>query len=787
MYGFINTCLKSLVIDKFGEETWEKLRHEAGVQDTFMTFEVYKDDITMRLVEEACKLLDVAPDVVLKQFGEYFFEFCKRSGYDHMLRTLGGNLFDFIENLDALHSYLSLSYQEMNAPSFRVEKIEDGTMHLHYYSDRRGLCHIVPGIIGAVAKDFFNSEITMEIVNQMEEEERTGKKEHIVFLVTQKPAFTNKRRSKLSATPQYLANSRRQSEKQLNKEDIEKSMHRIRSKDNQTAACPMKKNHWETVRGIVKLGKGKLLRGFEPVYPETLCIDLKTFCNAFPFHIVFDEELRVKQAGVNIQKIVPGLQTMGIHLDQYFTIIHPEVTFTISSVRKFINSQFVLRTKRDMMPESWRRCPMLELRGQMVWMDSLQSMLYLASPLLRSLQELEERRMHISDIAPHDVTRDLILLNQQRLAEMELSNQLERKKEELRILSKHLEEEKKKTETLLYAMLPRHVANQLKEGKKVEAGEFKECTVLFSDVVTFTTICSECEPIQIVFMLNSMYLKFDRLTTVHDVYKVETIGDAYMVVGGVPIPVSSHAERVANFALGMIIAAREVTNPVTGDPIQIRVGLHTGPALAGVVGEKMPRYCLFGDTVNTASRMESHGVPNRIHLSPSAHRALKDKGFKVIDRGEIEVKGKGKMHTYFLAGNLTATDSEIMGRPLRESDSGRESAHSFHELTREALRRPGTQGIPRPLSKDRRPTVAMKYSDSPAEAEVQPPTKTFPKIKNLTGKTRDSESYGSLHSDQQSRDDPYQLSLETAVPAATEPGTSRSASKRVRSNFCVLL
>ena len=97
-------------------------------------------------------------------------------------------------------------------------------------------------------------------------------------------------------------------------------------------------------------------------------------------------------------------------------------------------------------------------------------MLYQASPLLRSLEELEERSMHLSDIAPHDVTRDLILLNQQRLAEMELSSQLERKKEELRLLSQHLEEERRKTETLLYAMLPRHVANQLKEGKTVEAG-----------------------------------------------------------------------------------------------------------------------------------------------------------------------------------------------------------------------------------------------------------------------------------------------------------------------------
>lgn len=106
----------------------------------------------------------------------------------------------------------------------------------------------------------------------------------------------------------------------------------------------------------------------------------------------------------------------------------------------------------------------------MIWMESVGCMIYMCSPKLRRLQELEERKMHLSDIAPHDTTRDLILLNQQRLAEIELSNQLERKKEELRVLSKHLAIEKKKTETLLYAMLPEHVANQLKEGKKVAAG-----------------------------------------------------------------------------------------------------------------------------------------------------------------------------------------------------------------------------------------------------------------------------------------------------------------------------
>ncbi|KAK2881537.1 hypothetical protein Q8A67_018805 [Cirrhinus molitorella] len=751
MYGFINTCLKSLVIDRFGEETWDKLRDAARVQDTFMTYEVYTDNITMQLVTEACKMLELERSVVLGQFGEYFFEFCKRAGYDHMLRTLGGNLFEFMENLDALHGYLSLSYKEMNAPSFRVEKNNDGSLLLHYYSDRRGLCHIVPGIIRAVAKDFFNSKIKMEIVNQIEEVERMGKKEHIVFLITQGPAFFDKDIS----------------ERSLQK----KSLNHV------------EKYHWGTVRNSVHPEEGKTSKGFEPVYPDSLCIDLKTFCNAFPFHIVFDEELQVRQAGVTVQRIVPGLQTRCSQLDQYFTIQHPQVTFNICSIRKFINSHFVLRTQRDRMPIAWKERPMLELRGQMLWMHPLRCMLYLASPLLRSLQELEEHCMHLSDIAPHDATRDLILLNQQRLAEMELSNQLERKKEELHQLSKHLEEEKKKTENLLYAMLPKHVANQLKEGKRVEAGEFEECTILFSDVVTFTNICSECEPIQIVSMLNSMYLKFDRLTTVHSVYKVETIGDAYMVVGGVPIPMSSHTERVANFALGMIIAAKEVTNPVTGGPIQIRVGLHSGPVLAGVVGEKMPRYCLFGDTVNTASRMESHGLPDKIHLSPSVHHALKNKGYQMEERGEIEVKGKGKMHTYFLQRNLKVTESEIMGLLVHNTDSHRKMNHSTQDCASQLPHySPALKATQRLQKRESFPLVPMKYGDSPTESK--PPTQyTEPQHNTITGKPRDSESYGSLYSE----DEPSELTKDS-TPNKTEnkKPSVHERSRRVHTRFCLL-
>ncbi|XP_056591473.1 guanylate cyclase soluble subunit beta-2 [Triplophysa dalaica] len=650
-YGFINTCLKSLVIEKFGDQAWEKLSLMAGVQDTFMTYEVYDDAITLRLVQEACKMLDVSSEVVLKLFGEYFFSFCKMSGYDTMLRTLGGNLVEFIENLDALHSYLALSYEAMNAPSFRVERMNDGRILLHYYSDRKGLYHIVPGIIEAVAKDFFDSEVTMTILNQSEEEERTGKKEHVVFHMLQKEKVSRRKAQTIQ----------KDEETGVDRKENEEAMKKMKDRYANLELCPRKRSPWDIVRSIVMLGQGNLRTSFTPSYPNKLWIEERAFCNAFPFHIVFDQDLVVKQTGVNIQKFVPGLQTAGIRLDEYFTIVHPEVTFNIQSIKKFINSQFVLKTRREMLPEVQKKQSTLKLRGQMMWMESLNCMIYLCSPKLRSLQELEERGLHLADIAQHDTTRDLILLNQQRLAEIELSNKLERKKEELRILSRNLEIEKKKSEKLLYAMLPTHVANQLKEGKRVEAGEFKVCTILFSDVVTFTNICAGCEPIQIVNMLNAMYSRFDRLTSVHGVYKVETIGDAYMVVGGVPVPTATHAEQVSNFALGMRIAAREVNSPITGQPIQIRVGLHTGPVLAGVVGEKMPRYCLFGDTVNTASRMESHGVPDHIHLSPFTYSVLKNKRYEISERGDIEVKGKGLMKTYFLLKNLQMTDEQIMG------------------------------------------------------------------------------------------------------------------------------
>ncbi|CAH1244445.1 GUCY1B3 [Branchiostoma lanceolatum] len=797
VYGFINLCLKSLVVEKFGEEAWENIRREAEVEDNFMTYTYYDDVDTMTLIDVACRSLAVDKSTVLMLFGEFFFEFCVRSGYDHMLRTLGENLVEFIENLDSLHSYLTLAYDKMNAPSFRLEKV-DSNMFLHYYSDRKGLAPMVIGIVKAVARAFFQSEVTMDILSEDREEERTRKKEHVVFSVTQR---------RLGGTgsqkpPKYVAQSHKGGEQQIRKEDVENVLSKLAQ---QNGVCPFPGNGttpkvkakrcWDKLRGIVTMGK--LTNVFQPIYPDDLWVDPRTFCNILPFHIIFDQQLQIKQSGINIQRIVPGIQTINIKVNDYFELIHPEIPLSFEQIKKFINSQFILEAKRLMMPTAWGGRPTLQLRGQMIWMPSIQCMIYMCSPKLTSLKELEERNMYMSEIALHDVTRDLILLNQQRLAEIELAKQLEEKKEELRMMSEALQEEQKRTDMLLYSMLPRQVANKLREGRKVEAGEYDEVTILFSDIVTFTNICAMCKPIQIVQLLNEMYLRFDRLTTVHDVYKVETIGDAYMVVGGLPVPVKSHAERVANMGLGMQMAAGHVKSPVTGKPIQIRVGIHTGPVVAGVVGEKMPRYCLFGDTVNTASRMESHGVPGKVHISPATYKALRGKSFIIKERGEINVKGKGPMYTYYVVGNGEATEDMLMGRPQRNRRASRSITPSpargkgaGEEKEEQQLKSPASEKV-----KDDEPDsemVVMLYKDSHEVSgqQANPPGST--KTSNGVDKGVDKGKKPSKSADSKSKpstlpqeDDPVNLPADPR-PTKTKPKNKRKKEK-TQSKLCVIL
>uniref|UniRef100_A0A8C0G5R2 Guanylate cyclase n=1 Tax=Chelonoidis abingdonii TaxID=106734 RepID=A0A8C0G5R2_CHEAB len=214
-------------------------------------------------------------------------------------------------------------------------------------------------------------------------------------------------------------------------------------------------------------------------------------------------------------------------------------------------------------------------------------------------------------------------------------------------------EEKRKAEVLLYQILPHSVAEQLKRGETVQAEAFDNVTIYFSDIVGFTALSAESTPMQVVTLLNDLYTCFDAIIDNFDVYKVETIGDAYMVVSGLPVRNGKlHAREVARMSLALLDAVRTFKIRHRPDQqLKLRIGIHSGPVCAGVVGLKMPRYCLFGDTVNTASRMESNGEALKIHLSSATKSVLEEVGcFELELRGDVEMKGKGKMQTYWLLG-----------------------------------------------------------------------------------------------------------------------------------------
>ncbi|XP_013417913.1 uncharacterized protein LOC106179004 [Lingula anatina] len=217
--------------------------------------------------------------------------------------------------------------------------------------------------------------------------------------------------------------------------------------------------------------------------------------------------------------------------------------------------------------------------------------------------------------------------------------------------TKELACEKKRTETLLHRMLPPSVADQLKKKKEVVAEYFDSVTVYFSDIVSFTAIASKSTPRQVIRMLNALYSMFDGCIDHYDVYKVETIGDAYMVVSGLPEPnADKHATEIALMALELMKLVNSFEIPhLPGERLRIRIGVNSGPVAAGVVGLKMPRYCLFGDTVNTASRMESTGKARRIQISEQTRDLLDPRcGFVTSHRGKISVKGKGLIDTFWL-------------------------------------------------------------------------------------------------------------------------------------------
>ncbi|KAI8916300.1 nucleotide cyclase [Gorgonomyces haynaldii] len=217
-------------------------------------------------------------------------------------------------------------------------------------------------------------------------------------------------------------------------------------------------------------------------------------------------------------------------------------------------------------------------------------------------------------------------------------------------IAKEMESELSNSDALLQRMMPPEVIEQLKTGQAPGAEEYDSVTVFFSDITNFTVLSSQSSTKDMIGTLNKLWLEYDAIAKKWGVYKVETIGDAYLGVVGCPTRTPDHAAAAVNFALDIVEMVRGFKTEM-GSSIQIRVGLNSGPITAGVLGDLNPHWCIVGDTVNTASRMESTSKPMHIHISESTYKlATKFGKFKITGPDVLQVKGKGTMATYWVDG-----------------------------------------------------------------------------------------------------------------------------------------
>ncbi|XP_039495916.1 guanylate cyclase soluble subunit beta-1 [Drosophila santomea] len=728
MYGFVNYALELLVLKHFGEEIWEKIKKKAMVsmEGQFLVRQIYDDEITYNLIGAAVEILNIPADDILELFGKTFFEFCQDSGYDKILQVLGATPRDFLQNLDALHDHLGTLYPGMRAPSFRCTE-KDGELLLHYYSERPGLEHIVIGIVKAVASKLHGVEVEIDIVKRKGEPIDEAEKERAIArenqqLLEDAVATTTTATTTGSATVVLAPSTDAERNNNHNGSSNGSSNNGMANNGNTVnvnnnndgqqiasetdpsialSTCPIAQDSFDCdgdkEQKCLRLLKNKsddierydhvqfLIREINvaaksqvdakkdevPDDMEFLCeaplISPATFCKVFPFHLMFDRQMKIVQAGKAVSRVIPRVAEENCSLIEVVEAIRPHLQLNFENILSHINTIYVLQTRQGAM-SSRHEQRFLRLKGQMMYIPETDRILFQCYPSVMNLDDLTKKGLYISDVPLHDAARDLVLLSEKFEAEYKLTKNLEMLTDKLQQTFRDLESEKQKTDRLLYSVLPKSVANELRHQRPVPPKRYDSVTLMFSGIVGFGQYCAaNTDPdgaMKIVKMLNELYTVFDALTDSKrnlNVYKVETVGDKYMAVSGLPDHCEDHAKCMARVALDMMDMAKNVK--MGSNPVQITIGIHSGEVVTGVIGNRVPRYCLFGNTVNLTSRTETTGVPGRINVSEETYRLLclainQDDSFHLEYRGPVIMKGKPTpMDCWF----LTRATSSILG------------------------------------------------------------------------------------------------------------------------------
>ncbi|CAH8560015.1 unnamed protein product [Dicrocoelium dendriticum] len=608
MYGLLLEGFKEYISAVYGDDMWWlAYQHVTGKRQLIQTRDMYPESFLPDVVKYLSDIMDVPELELYYEYGYFFLRFLTESGYGSLLRVLGRGFVEFLRSLDDLHHHLSFTYHKIKAPTFTIAAITDTTITLLYESKRDYFGHFVCGQLLAAATVFYHTEVEVTLIS------RVGN--------TNTTTFTYEIKN-LGGT-------------------------------------------WPT-----EIVKNELPEEFVDGVQLLPVIQGSAFFPLFPFHILFNESMDIISAGDGYRRIVPNLERK--KLTDLFLISRPPIYPNASEIRLHRHNTFelVLISSMKAFGQSLRAVSLSQaackFKGQMCFANEWDKILFLGSPVLRNTQQMVDCGLYISELSMFDRRRDMILAGDQQSEELiHLYKRQMHKSKRLEKSMKQVDDLCKRTNELLYQCIPKGVARKLRDGTPaIETMQaYNVVSICFTKVVNFSTNCMKITVQQIVELLNKMYTLYDSLTELYRVYKVETIGDSYMLVSGVPQHTPLHAAHITEIALQIIeTSQKNLYWPQKADganlspsmeTIKLLIGCNSGPIVAGVVGYKTPRYCLFGDTVNAASRMMSSGSPDKIHISHSFADALSPYPYVYKYRGKMDIKGKGKMDTYFIEGRAT--------------------------------------------------------------------------------------------------------------------------------------
>ncbi|KAG7344816.1 adenylate and guanylate cyclase catalytic domain containing protein [Nitzschia inconspicua] len=690
MLGWINDCMEKLVLHKFDLATWHAIKDKAGLghfkDGGFLKLESYPLKTTTDLVQAASDLSGLTVPQVYEAFGEFFVPYIIDEGYHNLLCCQGSTLRDWMSNINAIHQHLQNTFpKSMTMPEFWCETNRDGSLRLFYFSSRGSfLAPLAVGLVREVARFQFELDI---IMTQVTTQGLDGSRFTSWIVETRDPQDMHKLTTKvggninvqndptkfavplkcpmtgmeidLNDVPGMVVTKRRVSLRSVSSESTKEDngptrsdmvlqdsprpgqcpYHQAQEEHDRMSTCSsFQSEHVKTDHRNLAFGRSTTTAPTGDM--ERGGLSSSAVKTIFPYHVLIDSEFCIRQVGKELPKVLGASENKlcESEIDDIFEFVKPKpAKWTRSWLRKLQDQEFVLQCTLQSMPND------IVFKG--TWMPSagpsgVVDALLLLCPDAKNLDELRQMNLTLSDLPAHGAYRDAVFLREHLSRQMNNALQMEK-------LSKRLQTEK----MLLESLLPIHAAEELRRGQEVKPMIHDSVTMFFSDIVGFTNICREISPCQVIDMLNELYGIMDFLAAKFHLFKVETIGDAYVCASGLPSSDENHAINVANFAIAVQHCCRKVVSPVDKQPIQLRIGIHSGEAASGIVGVTNPRYCVFGDTVNTTARHESTGEPGRVHCSRSTMMELKLKAssqFKISARGMVEMKGKGSVLTYWI-------------------------------------------------------------------------------------------------------------------------------------------